>query len=98
MTQVAFIEWVRRRLAPRLRHGDIVLLDERLLLSRRRQRLSVETCGGTYELRNEGRWDRAVRMLGGVLLIAAFGGGLVTGTAGIVAAAMALGTRVGAMG
>jgi transposase len=27
MTKVRFIEWVRRRLAPRLRPGDIVLLD-----------------------------------------------------------------------
>ncbi len=27
MTKVAFTEWVRRRLAPRLHHGDIVLLD-----------------------------------------------------------------------
>lgn len=27
MTKVAFIEWVRRRLAPRLHRGDIVVLD-----------------------------------------------------------------------
>jgi transposase len=27
MNKVAFIEWVRRRLAPRLRRGDIVVLD-----------------------------------------------------------------------
>jgi len=46
---------------------------------------------------NEGRWDRAVRMIGGSLLIAAFAGGLVTGTVGAVAAvagAMALGTGI----
>lgn len=48
-------------------------------------------------LLNEGRWDRAARMVGGLLLVGAFAGGLATGTVGLivaVAGVMALATGI----
>ena len=46
---------------------------------------------------NEGRWDRGLRMLGGVLLLSASMAGFVSGALGlvlIVAGAIALGTGI----
>lgn len=47
MTKVAFIEWVRRRLAPRLRHGDIVLLDNLQAHKAPEVRFFIEARGAT---------------------------------------------------
>lgn len=48
MNRVAFIEWVRRRLAPRLRRGDIVLLDN-LQAHRAPVRFFIEQRGATLK-------------------------------------------------
>jgi transposase len=45
MTRVAFIRWVQQRLAPRLRRGDIVVLDNLQAHKAREVRLAIEARG-----------------------------------------------------
>jgi transposase len=49
MTKRAFIEWVRRRLAPRLRRGDIVLLDNLQAHKAPAVRFFIEARGATVK-------------------------------------------------
>ncbi len=49
MTKRAFIAWVRRRLAPRLRHGDIVLLDNLSAHKAPEVRCFIEARGATVK-------------------------------------------------
>ena len=49
MTEVAFIEWVRRRLAPRLRDGDIVLIDNLQAHTAPEVRSLIEARGATIK-------------------------------------------------
>ena len=51
MTKVAFVEWVRRRLAPRLRHGDIVVLDNLQAHKAPEVRFFIEARGATVKRR-----------------------------------------------
>lgn len=47
MTTARFIEWVQRRLVPRLRRGDIVVLDNLAAHKAQRVRTLVEQAGAT---------------------------------------------------
>mgnify|MGYP003693929717 CR=1 FL=1 len=47
MTKERFIEWVRRRLAPRLRRGDVVLLDNLTAHKALEVRFFIEQRGAT---------------------------------------------------
>jgi len=49
MTKIAFIDWVRRRLAPRLRPGDIVLLDNLQAHRAPEVRVFIEARGATVK-------------------------------------------------
>ena len=49
ITKVAFLEWVRCRLAPRLRHGDIVLLDNLQAHKAPEVRCLIEARGATVK-------------------------------------------------
>ena len=49
MTKVRFIEWVRRRLAPRLRRGDIVVLDNLQAHKAPEVRVCIEQRGATVK-------------------------------------------------
>jgi transposase len=50
MTRVAFVEWVQRRLAPRLRRGDIVVLDNLQAHKAPEVRFFIEQRGATVKL------------------------------------------------
>ena len=49
MTQVVFLEWARCRLSPRLRHGDIVLLDNLQAHEAPEVRCLIEARGATVK-------------------------------------------------
>jgi transposase len=49
MTRVDFIAWVRRRLAPRLRRGDIVILDNLQAHKAREVRAAIAARGATLK-------------------------------------------------